>query len=249
MSGLPQPIGRQKEVLVLPAEGHHVVLGTAGSGKTTLAIYRALYLANSTTDHHGRTLLVTFNRCLVAYLESLAGSIPRAVDVRNYHRFARGYLYSVGKMSHNCICGPEQMKDFCSQAVAQATSAGATAAVLGRPTEVLVEECKWLAQHGITTSNDYVAAERVGRAGTRIVRTDRPIVFEVYERYREPSLRCRQGLRLARPVALSSRGTRHRCPRPAIQAHRDRRGAGPVSNGTQVACCRHPCRREPHLLR
>jgi len=184
MSRLPQPIGRQKEVLVLPADGHHVVLGTAGSGKTTLAIYRALYLANTHTDHHGRTLLVTFNRCLVAYLESLAGSIPRDVDVRNYHHFARGYLASIGKMSHNCICGPEQMKDLCLQAVAEATAAGVTAAVLGRPTEVLVEEFKWLAQHGITTSGDYVAAERVGRAGTRIIRADRPTVFDVYQQYR-----------------------------------------------------------------
>ena len=167
MNILPQPIGRQKEVLVLPAHGHHVVLGTAGSGKTTLAIYRSLYLANPNTDHHGRTLLVTFNRCLVAYLESLAG-FPHNVDVRNYHRFARGYLNSIRKMGYNCICGPDLMKDLCSQAVAQVSSAGVTARMLGRPIEVLVEEFKWLAQHGITTSGDYVAAERVGRAGTRI---------------------------------------------------------------------------------
>jgi ABC-type taurine transport system ATPase subunit len=33
---LPQPVGRQKEVLYLPANGHVVVLGTAGSGKTML---------------------------------------------------------------------------------------------------------------------------------------------------------------------------------------------------------------------
>ena len=59
---LPIPIGRQKEVLVLPAQGHFVVLGTAGSGKTTLAILRSAYLADHQTDHNGTTLLVTFNR-------------------------------------------------------------------------------------------------------------------------------------------------------------------------------------------
>lgn len=183
MVGLPQPIDRQREVLVLPARGHHVVLGTAGSGKTTLAIYRSLHLADPNTDHHGRTLLVTFNRCLVAYLNSLAG-FPHDIDVRNYHRFARGYLDSVGKMRYDCICGPERMEDFCSQAVAQVVSADVTSRVLSRPTEVLVEEFKWLAQHGIMTSDDYVDAERVGRDGTRIVRADRPTVFDVYERYR-----------------------------------------------------------------
>ena len=44
-TSLPRPIGRQREVLYLPADGYTVVLGTAGSGKTTLAILRSLYLS------------------------------------------------------------------------------------------------------------------------------------------------------------------------------------------------------------
>ena len=70
-NSLPTPIGKQKEVLYLPAWGHTTVLGTAGSGKTTLAILRALYLADPATDHFGPTLLVTFNRCLVTYMKHL----------------------------------------------------------------------------------------------------------------------------------------------------------------------------------
>ena len=31
-----KPKGKQEEVMALPAEGHIVVLGTAGSGKTTV---------------------------------------------------------------------------------------------------------------------------------------------------------------------------------------------------------------------
>jgi len=34
MLGNIKPEGKQKEVLALPATGHTVVLGTAGSGKT-----------------------------------------------------------------------------------------------------------------------------------------------------------------------------------------------------------------------
>lgn len=40
------PTGKQQEVMALPAKGHIVVLGTAGSGKTTIALYRAHHLAN-----------------------------------------------------------------------------------------------------------------------------------------------------------------------------------------------------------
>jgi hypothetical protein len=67
-----------------------------GSGKTTLAVLRSLYLADPRTDHAGRVLLVTFNKCLVSYLRSLAGGFPGSVDVRNYHHFARGYVSSRG---------------------------------------------------------------------------------------------------------------------------------------------------------
>ena len=41
-----RPKGKQEEVMALPAQGHIVVLGTAGSGKTTIALLRALHLAN-----------------------------------------------------------------------------------------------------------------------------------------------------------------------------------------------------------
>src|SRR5207237_3073068 len=81
---LPKPIGRQKEVLYLPARGHVAVLGTAGSGKTTLAILRAAYLAEDTTDHGGPTLLLTFNVALVTYLRHLMDRRPRNVTVGPY---------------------------------------------------------------------------------------------------------------------------------------------------------------------
>ena len=38
--------GKQAEVMALPVTGHTVVLGTAGSGKTTIALQRAIFLSN-----------------------------------------------------------------------------------------------------------------------------------------------------------------------------------------------------------
>jgi superfamily I DNA/RNA helicase len=108
---LPVPIGRQKEVLYLPTSGHFIVLGTAGSGKTTLAILRSTYLADPETDHYGKTLLVTFNRALVAYLKHVQERRLRDVKVENYHTFARGYLRARHKMPINAILAdPDQRK-------------------------------------------------------------------------------------------------------------------------------------------
>jgi superfamily I DNA/RNA helicase len=181
---LPRPIGRQKEVLCLPPVGHVVVLGTAGSGKTTLAVHRAFHLADGATEHGGRTLLVTFNRCLVAYLNSLVDGVPDQLDVLHYHRFARGYLQARGRMRHNCICGPDLQKALCRDAVESAKQAGGLFSVVSRPLEVLIEEFHWIAQHGIQSLDEYVDAERIGRAGTRILRAERPTVFGIYERYK-----------------------------------------------------------------
>lgn len=166
----------------MPANGHTVVLGTAGSGKTTLAIHRAVYLANPTTVHGGRTLLVTFNRCLVAYLESLSGGLGQ-IDVRNFHQFARGYLARRGKMKHGSICDSDLVEALCRQAVKAAISAGERSAVLNRPVEFIVEEFRWLAQNGIRTLNDYLRAEDQGRLGSRLSESDRAVAFSVYERY------------------------------------------------------------------
>ena len=180
---LPNPVGRQREVLYLPAKGHTVVLGTAGSGKTTLAILRSLYLADPSTDHCGRTLLVTFNRCLVTYMKHLAGEIQRLIVVENYHRFARGYLSSRGKLPANSICNPQERLSFIRASLREAQADGLGSPILSRPAEFFDEEFQWIQGHGITNAPDYVAAERIGRTAARVTRAERPVLFDLYTRY------------------------------------------------------------------
>lgn len=181
-TSLPSPIGRQREVLYLPADGHTVVLGTAGSGKTTLAMLRSFYLADPSTDHGGCTLLVTFNRCLVTYMKHLAKALQRQVVVENYHHFARGYLSSRDKLPWGTICGPDERSRFIQLALRGAQADGIQSTMLQRPKEFFEEEFQWIQQHGIMDKQDYIAVERIGRT-TRVARADRPIVFELYTRY------------------------------------------------------------------
>jgi superfamily I DNA/RNA helicase len=181
---LPKPIGRQKEVLCLPAQGHFAVLGTAGSGKTTLAILRSAYLTDPKTDHHGKTLLVTFNRALVTYLKHLQDRTLRDVVVENYHTFARGYLNSRGKTSRDGICSDlDQRKNLIASAVRKVADGYEKHPFFDRPAEIFSEEIRWLAQHGISKLDDYEAMERVGRSGARIERKLRKHVFEIRDAY------------------------------------------------------------------
>jgi superfamily I DNA/RNA helicase len=182
---LPSPVGKQKEVVTLTPEGHVVVLGTAGSGKTTMAIHRAAFVADERADHSGLTLLVTFNRTLVTYLEHLRPPELQNVDVRNYHHFARGYLDSRGRMSYNAICDEDLRDRIINEAIANVGAHRNGETLLTRPFELFSQEIRWINHHGIDSEAQYVGAERIGRSQARLRRTERPLMYEVYEKYRE----------------------------------------------------------------
>jgi superfamily I DNA/RNA helicase len=188
---LPVPVGRQKEVLALPASGHLVVLGTAGSGKTTLAILRAAYLVDPETDHCGRTLLVTFNKALVAYLRSVSDGRLDGVTVETYHKFAAGYLASKGKMSSTSVCGPTVRSELIAEAVMAVAKDTPGHELLDKPVQFFCEEIQWINQHDINTVEQYQDAERVGRGSARLLSKHRPLMFEVTEAYRR--LRAARG--------------------------------------------------------
>jgi hypothetical protein len=72
-----------------------------------MAIHRAAYLANPLMNHSGRTLLVTHNNALVTYLNYLQPTGLGKIDIRNYHRFALGYLRPRGQQTDGTVCGAD----------------------------------------------------------------------------------------------------------------------------------------------
>ena len=183
---LPTPVGHQRDVLYLPASGHIVVLGTAGSGKTTLALLRAAYLAHPGTEHHSKTLLVTFNRALVAYLRHFGEDALGDVVVEHYHKFARGYLASRGQMAWNDICDDDE-RTALIQAAAQDTAAQYPGHPLfNEPLDSLVDEISRIARHGIRRFAEYQEAERAGHVGARVPPgPGRRVIWKIYRRYSE----------------------------------------------------------------
>ena len=122
-------------------------------------------------------------------MSHLAGVIHHLVVVENYHRFARGYLYSRGKLPANSICNPEERLSFIHASLREANTDGLRSPILRRPAEFFDEEFQWIQGHGIANAADYVAAQRFGRAAARVTRAERPTLFDLYARY----VRQRQG--------------------------------------------------------
>lgn len=184
---LPPAEGKQREVLALPLEGHTVVLGTAGSGKTLMAIYRAAYLAEFCNEDE-RVLLVTFNKALVAYLNSISSGLLKKVDVRNYHKFAIGYLNSKGLMGSDAIVPTRDRlrvtkTRLIQLALEEVKKGDLSNTTFQRDVDVFNEEINWIQKMGISTLEYYEKIERVGRSGTRITRSNRKYFWRVLDMY------------------------------------------------------------------
>lgn len=187
---LPIPEGKQKEVLGLPDSGHYVVLGSAGSGKTTLAIYRAIYLSKL-IEPRFKVLLVTFNKSLVTYLEAISEGNLQSIDVRNYHHFARGYLGHRGVLGWNDIVpsmnfyNENKKLTYIRKAIEEIIEICGKNSTLSRAPEVFHEETCWIQKMGIVSLVEYLNTGRVGRSDTRINRDKKKYFYAVYEKYLE----------------------------------------------------------------
>lgn len=173
-------IGKQKDVVDLPDNGHFVVLGTAGSGKTTMALLRAKHLGNKFPNE--RVLLVTFNKALISYMRCLENGMPLNVDVRNYHHFARGYLDSRNRMSFNCIVDADDKYRLVESALENIKLKYLDNSTLRRPVEDFLGEINFIQQQGFD-ENSYLTKERIGRASVNIKKENRKYFFEVYKEY------------------------------------------------------------------
>lgn len=158
---LPVPVGRQYDVVYLSEDEHHVVLGTAGTGKTTMAIHRAVHLADGALRHNGRVLLVTYNNALITYLRHLAPKGVDAVNIETYFKFARGYLHSRGQMpAWNGVAE----RDVLHRLVAQArVNVEAQRGAFPRNTDWLIDEIAWISAMGLPDEAAYQSARRLGR--------------------------------------------------------------------------------------
>lgn len=177
-----EPKGTQREVLALEPKGHTVVLGTAGSGKTTMALLLAEKYSN--LQCAPKVLVVTFNRALVAYMNAIQ-SFKKGVVVENFHRFCLGYLKSQGKKTDHVIIDGEEKNNIINDIVVNKRKEYPGESTFLRPINTFIEEILFLERFGVSSLEQYKEMDRIGRADTYISRENRHWFYEVYELYKE----------------------------------------------------------------
>ena len=184
------PKGKQNEVLALPPKDHIVVLGTAGSGKTTIALLRAKYLCE--LEKNSKILLVTFNRALIHYMHAILSPLPKNLVIENYHKFARGYMHSRGKLpSGPRILESNARSSLIEHIVKTLRVEHKDESTFKRSVQFFIDEIVFIEKFGFKYFKEYEAGERIGRSNANLTRKNRKWTYMVYEKY--ISLRAENG--------------------------------------------------------
>jgi mRNA-degrading endonuclease RelE of RelBE toxin-antitoxin system len=170
----------QKQWVERDYSGPARVSGSAGTGKTVVALHRAVHLARKNPD--ARVLLTTFSDTLANALQTklkrLIGSEPRLGERIDVHSFN-----AIGMRLHKALCGPVKL---ANRETIREILAEVAAAVEGHkfsPAFLLAEWEQVVDAWQIQTWENYRDVARLGRK-TRLPEARRTVLWMIFESVR-----------------------------------------------------------------
>lgn len=170
------------------------VLGGAGTGKTVVAMHRAVWLAkNVYANHQGKPVLfTTFTRTLAddirAHIAMIAAPGEREkIEVQNVDQWVKGILRRFGYRPE-LLFDERRRRDFWNRALTR------------KPDDVDHHDSFYRAEfervvlpQGCESADDYMRASRIGR-GKQLSRLERQKIWPVFAEYRSQlrAANCRE---------------------------------------------------------
>ncbi|MCI2791507.1 MULTISPECIES: UvrD-helicase domain-containing protein [Staphylococcus] len=203
---LPTLIGHQTEILYVPEKQNMMITGSAGSGKSLLALYRVFWLAKIHPEE--KIVLLTFNKPvnedmkkkLKLILNKRNEEYPQNLYIQTYHSFLYEILSHLVKNYSDVIedskkyINPQndrlwlyhdERNKLVSQIIEDMREENPEESSYQRPVQTFVNEIKWMQQMSIKDEEEYYDSERIGRKDTRITRDKRKYFYTVFEKYKE----------------------------------------------------------------
>lgn len=191
--------GEQKKVLFLPPKNPIQIKGVAGSGKTTVALYRAKHLLETQANLFKETKIVifTYNRTLAAYIEAIKPYInggyqkdsdeikPKTADglnvqIINFHRWA----FRFANIPYDSTIPQWTQIEIIEDIISGLTSSVSN--ILDKTPEFFQEEISWMKGKIFKEKSEYLDASRTGRGTSdRVKKKDKEVIWVVYEKYNE----------------------------------------------------------------
>ena len=173
----------QKKLVQAPPAGQGLIKGVAGSGKTTVALHRALFLhRHYCLTSEDRLLLVTFNKTLINYLKHLYEKIEeefkdyytnifsnqekkveiKTIDSIMYHYYTR---YAKKADKYQLLSEKNTAYSILQQSIGELKKKYPRVSLLDpRHLSFLMDEIEWIKACHYLEQEEYQGADRLGRS-------------------------------------------------------------------------------------
>ena len=185
----------QMEYVHIKATGPILIKGVAGSGKTTIGLYRANYLAERIEKQrqmfgeNAAILLLTYTKTLAKALhqlyEELYGELSYAITISTYDSWMLEQLQRNG-IWLSAATQDQRRYDLIKQAQNEVAREYPKDKIISRrPLNFLLDEIdKVIRARGLTKLDAYRSVNRVGR-GRTLQERHRALVWAIYGRYQQ----------------------------------------------------------------
>lgn len=203
--------GEQKNVLFLPVKNPIQIKGVAGSGKTTVALYRAKHLLDTQSNlfHEAKVAIFTYNKTLAAYITQISHKIEGGyqqdseelkplsepginVTITNFHKWAYNFLDNNGiKLSTVAFDNGYTSREWKTisgkdqtDIIDEVKNRYLEFSIAEKSTEFFREEISWMKGKLFTDEQEYLDSKRTGRGTTdRVLKEDKQVIWNIYQAY------------------------------------------------------------------
>lgn len=194
--------GEQKKVLFLPEREPIQIKGVAGSGKTTVALYRAKHLVDTYRNlfQEPNVAIFTYNKSLVKYINSLLPVViggyqkesdiildkPKGLNVQvfTFHSYAYKFLQSNGFWRTHNVIQKKEKTELIEKTVLEHKLKNSTAKILSKKVAFFEDEFSWIKGKMFDSKDEYLNAQRSGRGvQDKVTKSDRELIWNCYESY------------------------------------------------------------------
>jgi len=199
--------GEQKRVLFLQVTEPIQIKGVAGSGKTTVALYRAKHLLDTQSNlfQEAKVAIFTYNKTLVKYINAITPHIsggyqansdeikptkPKGINVfvTSFHSWAYRFIEQNGIPLYKIIDGRRISKTISGQPVKDILTTikakYSTENIANKTVDFFLEEISWMKGKAFQSKEEYFEAKRAGRGtNDRVSKTDKETIWNIYVDY------------------------------------------------------------------
>ena len=182
------PTQDQRKIIDFELDGHLLVRGEAGSGKTTVLAARAQRI--KALFGQGSLLFLTYNGSLAAYVRTMLEQqgLESGVEVCTFHQWAGAFARHHGFAIKEWVTQREREERLLPIVKGQRTLLGQHR-LFQQDAAWWSGEIAWIFGQAVTTVAAYSEVTRTGRGRSVVVRRDdRRYVWAVFESYRNSLL-------------------------------------------------------------